>query len=147
MNWIERAKKVFAIPKPEHFTNFEHCDECFEYDELLRNCSVESIGLNELDGLTGDPFNFSSADGIRYYFPAMIRLALETMEEEYYLATVLWHLEGDGHGNKFVEAYSLEQCAFVASFLEYVIENFAHTVEANQSTDNLLRTYAIWSTV
>lgn len=42
MDWLKEAKRIFNISKPEHFTNYKHCDECAEYDETLLNHSVDS---------------------------------------------------------------------------------------------------------
>ncbi|VAX05467.1 hypothetical protein MNBD_GAMMA26-1571 [hydrothermal vent metagenome] len=35
MDWVAKAKELFEMPKPEHFTNFTHCCECDEHDQTL----------------------------------------------------------------------------------------------------------------
>jgi hypothetical protein len=48
MNWVEHAKQLFKVPKPEHFTNYRHCCECAEHDATLLAHDVDSIGIEQL---------------------------------------------------------------------------------------------------
>jgi hypothetical protein len=47
MDWIQHAKRLFNVPKPEHFTNSRHCCECAEHDETLLAQDVNSIGIEQ----------------------------------------------------------------------------------------------------
>jgi hypothetical protein len=40
MDWMQEARKKFAVKKPSHFTDFEHCPECAEHDETLLGSSI-----------------------------------------------------------------------------------------------------------
>ena len=41
---IQNITEAFSgIEKPEHFTNFTHCDECKEHDDTLRARTVETL--------------------------------------------------------------------------------------------------------
>src|ERR687888_2561810 len=88
MDWIQAAKRLFQVPKPAHFTNYRHCCECAEHDAVLTASDVNSIGLEQLGNPGWDPLCFTSAEGLLYYMPALIRLTLETMDtpQERYLA-------------------------------------------------------------
>ena len=79
MDWTQQAKRLFNIPKPEHFTNHRHCCECAEHDATLLACDVDSISLQQLGNPGWDPLCFASPGGVLYYLPALIRITLDTM--------------------------------------------------------------------
>ena len=145
VNWVASAKALFKVPKPEHFTDYRHCCECAEHDETLLSADIETIGLKELGNPGWDPMCFASPEGKKYYFPALIRLSLETIESEFYLDQFLFHLEWDGPDNDFYLSCSKEQRAFIADFLAYLIDAYAETIENNFSADSALKCYEIWS--
>jgi len=83
-----------------------------------------------------------------YYMPALIRLTLDTIDNprEVYLDQFLFHLIYDGEGNRLVRACSREQRAFVADFLEYLVDNHGSQIEAGAfSSDDILRAHEIWN--
>jgi hypothetical protein len=145
MDWVEEAKNAFSVEKPEHFTDFGHCEECAEHDETLRSSSVEEIGIEQLGNPGWDPICFSSAEGIKYYFPAMIRLSIETIEGEYYFDQLLFHLGYSGKENRLLNSFTLRQKEFVARFLWYMISAYSFELEENLSADEALSIYALWS--
>jgi hypothetical protein len=67
------------MPKPVHFTNYRHGCQCAEHDAVLTASDVNAIGLQQLGNPGWDPLCFTSAEGLLYYMPALIRLTLETM--------------------------------------------------------------------
>ena len=145
MDWIEEAKKLFAAKKPDHFTDFEHCSECAEHDETLLRSSIDRISLVELGNPGWDPMCFCSPEGIEYYFPALVRLSLETAEnDEFYFDQLLFHLECGGKENRLFLHCTGPQKEFVASFIEYMIETFPGQIEENMCADEALRTYQLW---
>ncbi|MGH9882527.1 MAG: hypothetical protein ACRD6N_13910 [Pyrinomonadaceae bacterium] len=148
MDWKQQAKFVFNVPKPAHFTNHEHCCECAEHDATLLANDVDSIGLQQLGHPSWDPLCFSSADGLMYYMPALIRLTVDTIDSpaDTYLDQMLFHLIQDGVGNRIVSACSKEQRQFIANFLEYLIDNYSSQIEAGVfCSDDILKAHEIWS--
>ncbi len=145
MNWIIEAKRIFNVPKPEHFTNFTHCEECAEHDKTLLNNNIDSIGLDELGNVGWDPMCFSSEEGKKYYMPALVRLTIDTMSKEFYLGQFLFHLELNGTDNNLVQNCDTEQREFIASFIKYLIENNTKEIEDNYYSEDILRVYEIWS--
>jgi len=148
MDWKQQAKLIFNVSKPAHFGNYRHCCECAEHDETLSASDVGSIGLQQLGNPGWDPLFFSSAEGLRYYMPALIRLTLDTIDnpQESYLDQMLFHLIQDGAGNRLVSACSKEQREFIADFLEHLVDHHSAQIEAGVfSSDNLLRAHEIWS--
>ena len=117
--WIQTAKRLFALPKPVHFTNYRHCCECAEHDETLLTHDVDSIGMEQLGNPGWDPLCFSSATGLLYYMPALVRLTLHTLEpsQAAYLDQFLFHL----NRAEVLEATTLQQRQFIVAFLEYLI--------------------------
>ena len=147
MDWKQQAKLIFNLPKPDHFGNYGHCCECAEHDQTLLAFDMDSIGLPQLGNPGWDPLCFSSAEGLMYYMPALIRLTLDTMDNprETYLDQMLFHLVQDGPGNRLVSACNKEQREFVADFLEYLVENYCSRIEAGVfSADDILRAHEVW---
>ena len=147
MDWVNEAKRIFLADKPEHFTNYTHCEECLEHDETLLSSTIDSIGLDELGNPGWDPICFSTVEGIMYYMPAFIRLSLSTMNDEFYLEQFLFHLESNGKDNNLVQACNTEQREFIKKFIEYVILNYTAELETNLCENEALRVYEIWEKV
>lgn len=145
MDWFEEAKTLFNAPKPTHFTNFTHCDECAEHDRTLLESDVERIGLTELGNPGWDPICFCSEDGKKYYLPALIRLSVDTIASDFYFDQFLFHLELDGENNVLFSSCSAKQRQFIARFVAFMIENYAAEIDDCCCTDQALRVYEIWS--
>lgn len=146
MDWVEESKRIFKVKKPEHFTNYMHCEECAEHDEILCNSDIENIGMEQLGNPAWDPMCFCSVEGKKYYMPSLIRLCLETLEtHESYLAQFLFHLEANGVGGELVSTCSAYEREFMAFFIGHLIENYASEIEGNVCTDDILRIHEIWT--
>jgi hypothetical protein len=148
MDWKQQAKIVFNVSKPTHFLDYSHCCECAEHDQTLSTADVDSIGLDQLGNAGWDPLCFCSPEGFLYYMPALIRLTLDTIDNprHNYLEQMLFHLIRDGAGNMLVEACTSDQRAFVARFLEHLVESHAQQIQAGVYTaDDVLRAHDIWS--
>ena len=145
MNWVSESKIVFACEKPEHFTNFNHCEECAEHDQTLINSEIDSIGLTELGNAGWDPICFCSAAGKKYYMPALIRLSIETLDNLLYLPQLLFHLESDGENNELFCSCTVAQRFFIANFISSMITEHPDKIESNNCSNEALRVYEIWS--
>lgn len=145
MNWVKEAKHIFMMGKPEHFTDYKHCEECADHDETLRNTDVDSISIEELGRPGWDPICFCSNEGKRYYMPAFVRLSLETVRDDFYFSQFLFHLENDGLESSLSLSCSNEQRHFVASFIEYMINAYSKEIDDNLCTDEALKVYEIWA--
>jgi hypothetical protein len=150
MDWIQEARRLFKVPKPTHFTNYRHCCECAEHDAVLTASDVNSIGLEQLGNPGWDPLCFAAVEGLLYYMPALIRRTLETIDtpQERYLDQLLFHLMRDGQDNDLVRACSPEQCAFIAGFLAYLMEQYRVEIdEGIFRADDMLKAYEMWNGV
>ena len=96
---IAAIDEVFgACEKPAHFTNYKHCEECAEHDELLRNHNRASLEIEHVGNLCWCPIPFASAEGVAYYFTRLARLSLDEPTHEYgwYAETLAIHLSSRG---------------------------------------------------
>jgi hypothetical protein len=107
-------------PRPEHFTNYSHCCECWDHDETLRLNTRETIGLKELGNGAWDPICFINPAGFMYYFPSMAKLALGR-GNAYYLDQFLFHLDSPGR----IALFNNQQRQVVHKFLHHI----RHTME------------------
>jgi hypothetical protein len=145
MDHLERARLLFGdIARPDHFTDYRHCCECAEHDELLQSRDPQSIRCEDL-GPAWDPMCFVTDDGFRYFFPGLVRLALEGTGETYFVGQLLFHLTSDGPRNRRWSSFSPTQRLYVAQLLEHLVETRAEEIDRNRDTDNILRAIEIWA--
>lgn len=145
MDWINHSLAVFKAEKPEHFTDFTHCDECAEHNQTLLTTTVLTIGLDQSGNSGWDPICFCNEAGKKYYTPAFIRLSLETVNSEFYFGQFLFHLKHDGKNNQYYRACTPDQRIFLAEFIAYMIETFSLEIEQNCYTKEVLTAYEIWA--
>ncbi|MDH3375983.1 MAG: hypothetical protein OEQ39_03325 [Gammaproteobacteria bacterium] len=144
MNLLDEAIELFgSTARPEHFTNFTHCCECAEHDETLRKHTIETLSYDCVRP-GWDPLCFISPEGFQYYFPALVRLALEGTGDSYFIDQLIFHLELDGKRNTRYLKFTPEQRSYVVKLLNYLVETRADEVEENLDSDALLRTIEIW---
>ena len=119
---LRQVDEAFAsAPRPEHFTDFGHCDECLAHDRLLRSRDRETLQRTDLpEG--NDPMCFISPAGFAYYFPALARFAVweAAAITGPYAPQLLFHLWSGGPYNTFLAAFAPEQRRAVVEFLGYI---------------------------
>ena len=59
--------------RPEHFTNYTHCCECAEHDDLLRSRDRVTLSIADVGNAGWDPICFVTNEGFQYYLPALVR--------------------------------------------------------------------------
>ena len=142
MNWIEESRIIFSAEKPENFGNYDHCDECFEYNELLKSRNLDNLNLEDVCP-SSDPFCFCSDEGIKYFMPALVRLCFDT--NDFFFSQLISHLEKDGKENSLFASCSEEQKAFISSFIDYMINNYTEKLEQYRCDHAVFRAYEVWS--
>lgn len=145
MDLVQEAKKLFGqVPRPEHFTNYTHCDECAEHDEMLRRQAPETLSYQDI-GYGWDPFSFITPEGFQYYFPALARLALMGTASTYFVDRLLTYLALDGKRNARFMQFTPQQRKYVVKLLHTLVEMCPKEIEINQDSDRLFRTIEIWA--
>jgi hypothetical protein len=141
-------KQAFAgCRRPDHFTEYTHCMECAEHDEVLRSHDVDTLRIEHIGNPGWDPICFISTEGFTYYFPALARLALAEPDNAHgwYGGQLLFHLCSDGRRNERLQACTPEQRRAVVEFLHHLAESRASLAESELSTDDLFQAIEIWS--
>ena len=117
----EMVNQAFkGTPRPEHFTNYTHCDECEEHDNLLRSRNLETLEVGDIDNEMWDPICFLTPEGWRYYFPALVRISLEDLENGY-VGHFLHHLMRSENDPSFA-LFNKHQNRAAFWFLQHVQE-------------------------
>ena len=144
---ISAAQKMFGSEtRPEHFTNFSHCCECAEHNDLLSSRSPETLKLEDVNNAGWDPICFATSDAFRYYLPALIRLALESAATQYwYFPQLLFHLIGDGPQNRRVVCCTPKERKVVVNFLWHVLDSQSQLAVEYGIEEELQRALEIWS--
>lgn len=143
-DWRSRAQALFAVPRPEQFGNARHCCECADHEAALQRHDPDSIGLETLGSPAWDPLCYCSDEAFRYFFPALVRLALDPHDDHYYLDQLLFHLCWDGPGNVRVCAFTAAERTFVHDFLLHLLDTRAGQIERMGDADLLLQAIDIW---
>ncbi len=147
-DWIKNAVLLFKVETPPgQFTRDpNHCCECQEHEATLQGRTPETIGLEELGSPGWDPTCFLNPEGFHYFFPAMVRLALEDRGETAYIQSFLFHLAWDGPGNERFLYFSEAQRGFVRDLLVYLIDLYAPLFDdwptLEGEFDNAIRAWA-----
>jgi hypothetical protein len=145
MNWIETAEKKFNRERPELFTDFNHCEECFDHNETLSSSDVDKIGLRELGNPAWDPMCFITDQGYQYYFPAIIRLCINSTMDDYYIGQFLFQITYDGESNRHLRQLTDEQRIFVYQFCAYLLEEKIKVIHVCGDEDLLELAIYLWS--
>ena len=143
LDTVEQAFK--SCVRPEHFTNYKHCDECEEHDELLRSRNPHTLSIQDVGNIGWDPICFVSPQGFAYYFPALARLALaEPDKAGWYGSQLLFHLSCAGVQER-ISACTPEQRNAVEGYLRHLFETRLPIVTMYMCDDALLQSLALWS--
>ncbi len=133
--------------KPEHFTNYLHCEECREHDELLRARDRSTLELRDVGNICWQPISFATGEGVAYYFPALARLALRAPDYEYgwYGDTLHIHLSASTKENRFYEFCSNAQRKVVAVLLHHLNITRADLPERLTSAEEFEKARRLWA--
>jgi len=145
---IEFVRGAFSdCPKPEHFTNYDHCEECQEHDDVLRSREVDSLAIKDVGNGCWDPLCFTSAEGLAYFFPALARLVLAEPTERFgwYGPQFLFHLRYHGQRNRFLMYSTAEQKMAVVALLKHIGATRQDQLANWVQVDELQAAIGLWS--
>ncbi len=147
LNLIDAA--FMHIQKPEHFTDYTHCDECSEHDNTLRGRTRETLRRKDLGNPGWDPLCFTTEEGIGYLFPALARFSfMPDGHAQYgcYIDQLIWHLSYEGGNNRFFRWCNAQQRAAVFALLKHLSLTRNELVIATMSEDKLTIAMSTWNT-
>lgn len=147
------ADRVFALidaafaecARPEHFTNYEHCDECAEHDELLRTRNRQTLTLEDVGNPGWDPITYCTSEGIAFYLPSLVRLALDIRAggQLNYAQQLMFQFRWGGDDNPHYAAFTPVQRHAIAALAAHLIEH--HPAETDRYADELFQIHEHWS--
>ena len=109
---LEQLTEVFhCVERPEHFTDYTHCDDCLRHDQLLQTVTPEVLRLSQLGSPGMDPVTVCTDDAFRYLLPGLIRIAVTNPGQ--YFDRLLLQLT-----NERLQALSVEERNAVQLFLQ-----------------------------
>jgi hypothetical protein len=144
---LTEITSAFAgCPRPDHFTNYRHCCECYEHDELLRSRTRDDLGMADVGSEAWDPICFVSPEAFAYLMPALARLALGPQDAQWgwYGSHLAFHLAWDGPENaRWLACTERQRCA-VAALIAHMLETRTEFVDASYRADLFLQALEIW---
>lgn len=145
---LARVRLIFEdCPRPVHFTDFKHCEECAEHDKTLSTRNLDSLTIEDVGNPGWDPINFAAPEGFVYYLPSLARFVFDDPLYGYswYGCLFLWHLISDGPGNARYLHCTPTQRKAIAELLSHMIETRTGQLEAEFVAEDAMRAYQIWS--
>ena len=140
--YVEKVFSGNAIP--ENYTNRIHCEECAEHDQTLRSFTPKSIGLEQLGNPGWDPICFVLPDAFKYYFPALVRLALDSEENNGYLEQFLFHVTYQGEDSRFFKHFSKDEREATLEVLKHIESHMGKIVDASNLENELKEAIELW---
>lgn len=120
-------------PRPKHFTNYKHCEECEEHDDLFRSRDIDTLEIDDINNGCWDPVCFLTPQGWLYYFPAFVRLTLENLEDSYFGQFLFFLTRATSDS---FSLFNQEQKTAVLKFLRHVRDNHEDLYEGEESELN-----------
>lgn len=133
MGPYEELLRVFSKRrKPEHFTNYGHCSDCKEFDDLLRSFTRDNISFSELGNIAWNPISSANVEGFLYYMPALARLALGK-GDKYFLDQFMIHV----NKKERLRCMTEEEKDALRNFLVYLRHEIQLEIEENLDGNEL----------
>jgi hypothetical protein len=143
---LAEMRAAFAIDRPEHFTNYQHCCECYEHDCELMVRDLDTLAIEDVGSQAWNPITFATPEGFAYYLPALARLALDPMPKgwDWYGYIILFELRRDGPRNDRWLYATPPQRAAVGALLEHLYETRKQEIADYDCEYELLEALEIW---
>ena len=147
METFELAKKVFSEARPSQFVeNSNHCDECADVEKNAAKYDLDTVTANVAGGGYASFLSFLSDSAYKYYFPAFVRLCLESVgnEDNDFFPAFMFSLTYEGRENDRRNSFSKEQRQFVFQFLEKIEIEMKHEVWLWGCDEDMVEAKRIW---
>ncbi len=140
--------RAFAeCPRPEHFTNHVHCEECEEHDDSMRSAAtLGELELRHLGHAGWSPLSFLTPEALSHCLPRLIELAFSEIDRdgsaEFY-SNLLFQLVPMPAYDRFGE-YSVVQRKAVLEALEYSSLHYRDKIASYACEDDLDEAIRYW---
>ena len=98
--------------------------------------------MEDLGNPGWDPLCFVDDEGFRYWFPAMVRLALDSSGD--YIDQFLFHLNYRAAYRELGPALNPDQHLLIRDVLHFLLDDRVESVELTHSGDDLISAIEIW---
>ena len=147
---IERAYASFSnFVRPEHFTNFSHCEECAEHDETMRSCSLHELGSKHVGNPGWSPIPFLTEQAFGYVFPRLLELSLTEGTNNHGKPFLLQHLLATTPAPEYrnFKAFSSDHVAVVLDSIYYIRDKMSALVQRECCDANLGEAIEMWQRI
>ncbi len=143
---LKRIDRAFAtVQRPAHFTDVDHCFECFEHDEELSARPREQLLRSDL-GLVGwDPITVATPQGVAYLMPTLARYTMGPdlwPERDWYAEQMAFHLTHDEKSNRLFRFFDEDQRSAVLGVIDWMLDERAD--DLRNLKDYWLLARSIW---
>ena len=145
---LGEVRAAFAqCEPPQHFTDYTHCEECAEHDELLQSRENETLRIADVGNPGWDPLCYVDASGFAYFFPGLARLALADPDPQYgwYTQQLLFQLTYQGVENRHLLGFDADQRRAVAALLRHIVETRSRLSDDWLCSNELRFASDLWS--
>ncbi|MFC4820321.1 hypothetical protein [Dokdonella ginsengisoli] len=140
---------AFAIfAKPEHSTNYSHCEECAEYDLLLRSVARTELTVAQIGTVAWGAIPFLTPQALAYYFPRLAELALRgerNVEGDSFVCQFLNQVLSQGKGSPQLSCLGSEHRLLVLRCMDFIADVHLEEIEAQCYADVLQESILAWS--
>lgn len=106
------------VQRPEHFTDWLHCDECRDHDETWLAQERGHMDIGAVWNPGWDPLGFISPVGFQYFFPDLVSAALVGTEDDFLTDFLVDRVRADG---RLCSQFSVSQTRATVRFYEYAM--------------------------
>lgn len=147
---INDAYRAFSnFSRPEHFTNYAHCEECAEHDETMRSCSLSDIGSNQVGNPGWSPIPFLTEQAYGYVMPRLLELALNNSfnnDNDPFVFQYLLALTPSPE-HRTLDYFTPEQATVILNSLYYIRDHMATVIENECCESNLVEAITLWQSI
>ena len=147
---INDAYRAFSsFLRPEHFTDYTHCEECAEHDATMRSCSLPDIGANQVGNPGWSPIPFLTEQAYGHVMPRLLELALNNSfnsDNDPFVFQYLLALTPTPEHRK-LDNFTPEQARVILNSLCYIRDNMMGVIEDECCQSNLVEAITLWQTI
>jgi hypothetical protein len=109
-----------STPRPGRFVDASHCEECAEHEATLQAATSDSLSFATFGKPGWDPVTYLQCDGLAYFMPGLVRLALYRGSNRDYTEQFCAHMQAER-----MSCFTAPQRAAMTHFLRYYRETRA----------------------